>query len=136
MTVSKSKLAVALLGVAICTGTSDLARAEMSEAGKAAMMKAGEIMFEQRCRSCHADDPARKSYGPSLIGIVGRKSGSQNGFAYSEAMKAAGIVWTEESLRAWIANNDGFMPGTRMRHVGITDTAEQDFLVAYLRSLK
>ncbi len=108
----------------------------MSPAGEEAMNKAGQIMFEHRCRSCHSDDPSAASYGPSLIGVVGRKAGSVPGFSYSDAMKSSGIVWTDEALRAWIANNTGIMPGTRMKHMNITDTNEQDFLIAYLKSLK
>lgn len=108
----------------------------MSETGKEAMAKAGKIMFEHRCRSCHADDPAKQSYGPSLIGIVGRKAGSLEGFAYSDALKASGLTWTEPALKAWMADNQGLMPGTRMRHVGITDTDEQEFILAYLKTLK
>jgi len=108
----------------------------MSPAGEEAMNKAGQIMFEHRCRSCHSSDPDTKSYGPSLIGVLGRKAGTVPGFAYSDAMKASGIVWTEEALRAWIANNTGVMPGTRMKHMAITDQNEQDFIIAYLKSLK
>ncbi len=114
---------------------SGIAQAEMTEAGKMAMQAAGKIMFEQRCESCHAADPARKAYGPSLLGVVGRKAGTLEGFEYSAAMAKSGIVWNENSLRAWIADNDGFMPGTRMRHVGISDRAEQDFLLAYIKTL-
>ena len=109
--------------------------AEVSDTGKQAMIKAGQILFEHRCRSCHADDPSLKSYGPSLVGVVGRKAGSVDGFTYSDALKSSGLVWTAESLRAWMANNTGIMPGTRMRHVGITDTSEQDFILEYLRSI-
>lgn len=112
------------------------AHAEMTDAGKKAMAAAGKIMFEQRCRSCHADDPEAQAYGPSLQGVVGRKAGSLAGFEYSDAMKSASIVWNEDSLRAWIADNQGFMPGTRMRHVAIKDHAEQDFLIAYIKTLQ
>ena len=111
------------------------ANAEVSDTGKQAMIKAGQILFEHRCRSCHADDPSLNSYGPSLVGVVGRKAGSVDGFTYSDALKSSGLVWTAESLRAWMANNTGIMPGTRMRHVGITDTSEQDFILEYLRSI-
>ena len=109
--------------------------AEVSDTGKQAMIKAGQILFEHRCRSCHADDPSLKSYGPSLVGVIGRKAGSVEGFTYSDTLKSSGLVWTAESLRAWMANNTGIMPGTRMRHVGITDTSEQDFILEYLRSI-
>ncbi len=93
-------------------------------------------MFEHRCRNCHANDPAKQSYGPSLVGIVGRKAGTIDGFAYSDAMKTSGIVWTEDTLRSWIAYNTGFMPETRIKHMAITDKNEQDFILTYLKSLK
>ena len=32
-------------------------------------------------------------------------------------------------------DNAGFMPGTKMRHVGIADTTVQDFILAYLASI-
>lgn len=131
--ISKALAALALCAAALAPV--DFARAEMSEAGKKAMVAAGRIMFEQRCESCHAADPARKAYGPSLLGIIGRTAGTLDGFEYSDAMKNSGIVWNENTLRAWMADNDGFMPGTRMRHVGISDSAEQDFLLAYIKSL-
>lgn len=134
MQLTKKFLALATLGAAVSMNAG-VASAEMTEAGKKAMQAAGKIMFEQRCESCHADDPKRKAYGPSLLGVVGRKAGTLEGFEYSDAMKNSGIVWNLNSLRAWMADNDGFMPGTRMRHVGITDKAEQDFLLAYIESL-
>jgi len=134
MRFSKTTLSLVALSAAIALHAG-VAQAGMTDAGKKAMQAAGEIMFEQRCRSCHADDPARKAYGPSLIGVIGRKAGSLEGFEYSDAMKNSGIVWNKNTLRAWMADNDGFMPGTRMRHVGIDDRTEQDFLLTYLTSL-
>lgn len=123
-------LATALGAIAAAPGSA------MTPAGEQAMTKGGKVMFEHRCRSCHADDPTLKSYGPSLIGVFGRKAASQEGFAYSDAMKASGIVWNEATLRSWIANNTGLLPGTRMRHVEVTDLMEQDMLIAFLKSLK
>lgn len=101
-----------------------------------ALIGAGKLVFAQYCARCHDDDATRKSYGPSLVGVVGRKAGVQEGFEYSDALKNSGLVWTEEALKAWMANNDSMLPGTRMRHVGITDPSEQGALVAYLKSLK
>lgn len=134
MRFTKTTLSLVALSAAIALHAG-VAQAGMTDAGKKAMQAAGEIMFEQRCRSCHADDPARKAYGPSLIGVIGRKAGSLEGFEYSDAMKNSGIVWNKNTLRAWMADNDGFMPGTRMRHVGIDDRTEQDFLLTYLTNL-
>lgn len=126
--------AAACAAIAACTLAAPASA--MSPAGEEAMTKAGQVMFEHRCRSCHADDPAKQSYGPSLVGIVGRKAASVEGFAYSDAMKASGIVWTEDALRKWISDNTGFLPGTRMKHMAISDRNEQDFIISYLKSLK
>ena len=51
-------------------------------------------------------------------------------------MQNADLTWTEDNLRKWISNNEALVPGTRMRHVGISDPAEQDYLVSFLASLK
>lgn len=110
--------------------------AGMSEQGQAAMAKAGQELFVHRCHVCHSEDPEAKTYGPSLVGVVGRKAGSVEGYAYSDALKNSGIVWTEAAIKAWMADNTSIMPGTRMRHVGIKDPTEQEFILAYLKSLQ
>lgn len=96
---------------------------------------AGKHLFETHCRICHADDLAKKSYGPPLVGVIGRKAGSYPGFAYSDAMKGAGFTWTDTAVKAWMADNTHMLPGTKMRHVGVTDPGEQELIVGYLRSI-
>ena len=98
-------------------------------------VKAGKVIFETHCRICHADDLAKKSYGPPLVGVIGRKAGSYPGFEYSTAMKTAGFTWTEQAVKAWMADNTHMLPGTKMRHVGVTDPGEQDLVVNYLKSI-
>lgn len=94
---------------------------------------AGRHVFE-RCKACHSTDPGKQGFGPNLHGIVGRPAASLPTFMYSEALTKSGLVWTEDKLRAWMAGNDQMIPGTRMRHVAITDRAEQDYLLAYLKT--
>jgi cytochrome c len=101
-----------------------------------AAVVAGEAFFHQRCQTCHNPEADKKTFGPSLVGIVGRKAGSIDGFVYSNAVKNSGIVWTEAALHAWMEDNDKMLPGTRMRHIGVTDVAEQEMIIAYLKSLK
>ncbi|MEZ5686028.1 MAG: c-type cytochrome [Paracoccaceae bacterium] len=98
--------------------------------------EAGEALFDAQCRRCHAVDATDPSYGPLLDGIVGRKAGVFEGYDYSEALGGAGFVWTTGALRAWMEDNDAFVPGTKMRHVGITDPTVQDFITSYLATLK
>lgn len=99
-------------------------------------VEAGAAFFAQECRRCHSTDADRSSYGPLLEGVVGRKAGTFEGYPYSAALSSAGFVWTPGALRAWMEDNTGFVPGTKMRHVGVTDPTVQDFIVAYLSSLK
>jgi cytochrome c len=96
---------------------------------------AGAAFFAQECRRCHATDADKSSYGPLLEGVVGRKAGTFDGYPYSEALASAGFVWTPGALRAWMEDNDGFLPGTKMRHVGLEDPTVQDFILTYLQSL-
>ncbi|WP_425091294.1 c-type cytochrome [Tropicimonas sp. S265A] len=100
-----------------------------------AKVMAGEMLFKAECRRCHAPDTTHDSYGPPLENIVGRAAGIVEDYDYSIALEASGIVWTEAALRAWMEDNDGFMPGTKMRHVGIEDRTVQDFILAYLNSI-
>lgn len=125
------KTTQALIGSAALL-LSSLALADVS----AAMAAAGEQVFQQNCTACHSADPSKNTFGPSLVGVVGRKAGSVPRFAYSDAMSTADLTWTEDNLRKWIADNEALVPGTRMRHVSITDKAEQDYLISYLNTLK
>lgn len=100
----------------------------------AAMVAAGRHVFNN-CIACHSIEPGKRGFGPSLHGVIGRPAASLPDFAYSQALKTSKIVWTVPNLRKWIGNNDKMVPGTRMRHVAITDRAEQDYLIAFLRSL-
>lgn len=97
---------------------------------------AGEVLFKHHCRACHSPDPAENTFGPSLVNVIGREAGSLPRFAYSDAVKDSDIIWSEDNLRAWMSDNEGFIPGTRMRHVKIDDPAEQDFILSFIRSLE
>lgn len=97
--------------------------------------EAGAQLFEAECRRCHAVDADHDSYGPPLENVIGRAAGSYPDYDYSVALEASGIVWTPAALRAWMEDNDGFMPGTKMRHVGIQDATVQDFILAYLATI-
>ena len=124
-------------GVAVVTSLAGMALpAHSSDAAFSKIkIEAGEKLFDSECRRCHAADAKDPSYGPLLENIIGRGAGTYPDFDYSTALEASGIVWTEAALRAWMEDNTGFMPGTKMRHVGITDRTVQDFIIAYLESI-
>ncbi len=124
------KVMVKLLSAAALAGMI----ASPVQAEEAAMVAAGAEVFK-RCQACHTADSSKNAFGPSLTGVVGRQAAALPRFAYSEALQESGITWTEDNLRQWVADNTKLVPGTRMRHVAISDAAEQDYLIAYLKTL-
>lgn len=109
--------------------------AQASEVFEQAKITAGEMLYRVECRRCHAPDSNDPSYGPPLENVIGRGAGTFPDYNYSEALASSGIVWTPAALRAWMEDNTGFLPGTKMRHVGIADRTVQDFILTYLASL-
>lgn len=74
----------------------------------------GQRLFQQRCGACHQIDSTRNGVGPHLQGVIGRISGSVDGFRYSPAMQSAGITWDAAQLDAFLTNPAGLVKGTRM----------------------
>jgi cytochrome c len=88
------------------------------------------------CAACHELAAASTPAGPSLLGIAGRRAGSLPDFRYSRAMANSGVVWTAETLDAYLADPPNAMPGNRMAFAGIQDAALRRSLVAYLLTLR
>lgn len=96
----------------------------------------GRDLFERRCSVCHGSTaPNLSSIGPSLAGIIGQKAGTQNSGVHSRAVIDSGIVWDRDSLRRFLAEPSGAVPGTLMG-VGVTNSAELESLLDYLESLR
>jgi cytochrome c len=66
-------------------------------------------------------------------GLFGRQAGTVPGFDYSEAMKASGIIWDEETLDAFLSDPRGFVPGTKMTYAGVKNPQDRADLIAYLK---
>ena len=94
----------------------------------------GKSVFAQ-CVACHAVN-GTNGVGPSLQGIVGRKSGSFPGFRYSHAMKSAGVVWNDKTLDAYIAEPQRAVPGNVMPYSGLVDAKQRADLIAYLKTIR
>lgn len=99
------------------------------------LIAAGEKAFK-KCSACHrVGEGAKNSTGPVLNGIVGRAAGIIDGFKYSKPlmdMAAAGLVWDEASMQAFIENPKGFMKGTRMTFAGLKKPEDRAAVIAYL----
>lgn len=89
-----------------------------------------------QCKVCHSFEPGRNGVGPSLAGIVGRKAGTEAGFAFSEAMKTSGLTWDEATLDAYLAAPMKTVPGTKMAYAGLADAAKRKALIDWLKTVK
>nr|TFG53014.1 MAG: c-type cytochrome [Hyphomicrobiales bacterium] len=97
----------------------------------------GEFVFGDNCGICHsAEQGGGHKIGPNLFGIVGRQSGTAEGFAnFSQAMKDADINWSGESLGTFLDGPAAMIPGTIMGFPGFSNEADKANLLAYLESL-
>lgn len=100
---------------------------------------AGQRVFNQ-CRACHVIGAGMKStLGPNMFGAFGRTAGTLEGFRYSANMKekgAAGLVWSEETLRAYITNPKQVVPAGSMAFPGLRNEQQVNDLIAYLVTAK
>lgn len=97
----------------------------------------GEDVFK-KCRACHDVGPeAKNRVGPALRGVFGRKAGTADGFAYSDAMREAGakgLVWSDETIAQYLDNPRGYIPGNKMVFVGVKDEIDRKDLLAFLKA--
>lgn len=100
-----------------------------------ALVAAGERAWRQ-CSSCHrVGEGARNGTGPQLNGVLGRAAGRAEGFRHSPQLVAAGdggLVWTAETLDAFLENPAGLVPRNRMSFRGVRSAEDRAALIAYL----
>ena len=109
-----------------------IASAAASAAALAQDVAAGKTSFN-KCLACHAvGEGARNKVGPVLNGLNGRKSGTVEGYSYSEANKNSGITWDEATFKDYIKDPKAKIPGTKMVFAGIKNEQEGGDLWAFL----
>jgi cytochrome c len=111
-----------------------LAVPALAQEGDAA---AGEKVF-RKCAACHTLSADGKSkVGPDLYGVIGRTTGTAEGFTYSKVMTEAGAeghVWTEEEISAFLESPKKMFPGTKMTFAGLRKPEERADVIAYIAS--
>ncbi len=110
----------------VCVGTQ----------AQAADPAAGKSVFNSYCAICHSPQPGKNMVGPSLFGVVGRKTGSVPGFHYSPANQGANLTWDAATLDKYLQAPRAMIPGTTMTYGGLKDDTKRADLIAYLETLK
>ncbi|WP_029045330.1 cytochrome c family protein [Cupriavidus sp. amp6] len=124
-----SALALSILA-AMFAAIPALARAEPD-------LQAGKALFATRCASCHyVGRNARGAFGPQLNGIFGRQAGTTTDFQYSEAMRASRVVWSHDTLSAFLRAPAKVVPGTKMRFWGLGNDKQIEDLLGYLQTFR
>ncbi|HWE76175.1 MAG TPA: c-type cytochrome [Stellaceae bacterium] len=96
----------------------------------------GADVFNNNCAVCHSTDPGTNKLGPSLAGVVGRKSGSLGDYSYSPAMAKLGATWDNATLDKYLTDPQTMVPGTKMIFPGVKDANDRKALIDYLATLQ
>jgi cytochrome c2 len=113
-----------------------LALAGLGPQARAADPAAGKAQFGSLCSICHSAQPGKNGVGPSLFGVVGRKTGSVPGFHYSPVNQNANLTWDAATLDKYLQSPRTVIPGTIMTYAGLKDDTKRADLIAYLATLK
>ena len=97
----------------------------------------GQKVYKKNCFACHkVGEGARNLVGPVLNNLIGRTAGTVPDFKrYSDAMKAAGadgLVWSQDTLRAYLPAPREYVEGTTMTFIGLAKPEDIENLIAYL----
>jgi cytochrome c len=95
---------------------------------------AGESAF-RACAGCHAVEAGKNGTGPYLHGVVGRAVETAVGFEYDGALIAVNDIWTPEQLDLFLADPQGYAPGTKMSYSGMRKAEDRANVIAYLATL-
>lgn len=116
---------VQLAAALVLFGGSALAQGEAGDEG--------QLLFNNACRTCHTVKAGDNRLGPSLSGVVGRKSGAVEGVAYSSALADGAVTWDAATLDKFLADPQSVAPGTTMKPFGgIASPEERAAIIGYL----
>ena len=88
--------------------------------------------FMRHCGTCHTvvrEETVR--LGPHLHGVIDRPAGAVDDYDYSEAMRAAGLVWDLDTLDLYMTNSQALVPGGNMA-VRVRVAEERSAILDYL----
>jgi cytochrome c len=88
----------------------------------------------RKCSACHELTAAQgPKPGPPLYGLFGRRAGEVPGYAYSPALKASGVVWSDATIDQLFAlGPETVVPGSKMPLQRMPDPKDRADLIEFL----
>jgi cytochrome c len=88
----------------------------------------------RKCSACHELTAAQGAKaGPTLYGLFGRRAGEVPGYAYSPALKASGLVWSDATIdRLFALGPETVVPGSKMPLQRMPDPKDRADLIEFL----
>lgn len=84
-----------------------------------------------KCLNCHHFGPTTPSHAaPSLVNVMSRRIASDSFERYSEALKKKAGTWDTDSLARFIADPNGFAPGSTMPGLGLSKKEVEEVVTA------
>ncbi len=106
-------------------------------AGVVGNIEDGIRVAARTCTVCHSFEKGGKVvYGPNLFDIYGKPAAAIEGYKYSKALKASGLVWNDKNLAEFVSNPEQFVKGTTARFPGLKTAKDKADILAYIKSLK
>lgn len=122
------------LTAAVVTAVSVAGASDLDARLASANLKRGQLLY-MTCKACHdVEAGLPHKVGPNLHGMFGRPAGTVAGFRYTDALVKSGIVWTPETMDAWLAQPGAMVPGNGMAFAGVANAADRASLIAWLMS--
>ena len=77
-----------------------------------AVAATGAQLYGTHCSGCHSLTVEEHGIGPHLVGVVGRRIGSVDGYPFSDVLRSLDLAWTPTHLEQFLADPKQFAPGT------------------------
>lgn len=94
----------------------------------------GAKLFKYKCAACHSMKAGESSmFGPHLNGIMGRRIGGLDDYAYTNDVSDFDFYWTYERMDAWLENPQGMVQHMCMPFLGIKNSDDRRYLIGYMQ---
>lgn len=88
-----------------------------------------------QCAVCHSvaegDDT---KFGPNLHGVLGRMSGSLQGYVFSTAMTQSRLKWAPRTIDQFLTDPQSVVPGNGMPYGPVSDRGTRAAIICKLAS--